>query len=405
MRYEQFSNIVIVPFQGSYPYCGGPIYPDHHPVFVRNCKGYQPKDSIPEKTNKIHERWDGEYIYGGPIVNHFGHFFAEFAHRLWVRQLEECYGTPVLFVQRNGGRVNVPSYVYEYLDLLGIENWYLVDKNICVEKLIVGEQGKQLGAYPCEEYLEMLEQRYRNINLCSGKLSYKLAVLRSHLQTGRLIGESLIEDSLHKEGYLLFKPENFSLKDQISFYMNADYIIFSEGSAIHLFDILPKTKAKVFVVKRRNNSKLAEFSLSPKVVDLYESTTKSSIIFSLSSYHPNPNALSFIDYQQVYRELKYYGFIKQKTIPRMSESAIKQDISSYVQYWLPQETPQSEAEKCTNFIVFLYKKLKNQSDSHYLVSRILFRLKRISRRFQYQFWNLNQQLRKLITNLNREWKK
>jgi len=69
-------------------------------------------------------------------------------------------------------------------------------------------------------------------------------------------------------GYVAIHPEDHNLQSQIEHYLAAERIIFSEGSAIHLIDILPPLRAEVAVITRRDR-RLGEQSLIDKCAQLY----------------------------------------------------------------------------------------------------------------------------------------
>jgi hypothetical protein len=72
--------------------------------------------------------------------------------------------------------------------------------------------------------------------------------------TGHFLGEQYLESLLVKSGYTLFTPENLSLVEQMRQYLEADVVLFAEGSACHGVELLGKINATSYLIPRRKHA-------------------------------------------------------------------------------------------------------------------------------------------------------
>ncbi|MFC3050850.1 glycosyltransferase family 61 protein [Kordiimonas pumila] len=152
------------------------------------------------------------------------------------------------------------------MELFQIKHWLILDNPTCVEELTIGEQGKHLGGETQHWYSTFLSKLITQKAFHSENTPKKICILRGHLSSGRLTLEKELEFFLEKEGYTPFYPENHCIKEQLSTLYNAEKVIMSEGSAVHLFDILPPIKAEVAYLSRRPNQ--VHTFLEPKISKL-----------------------------------------------------------------------------------------------------------------------------------------
>ncbi|MCX8133831.1 MAG: glycosyltransferase family 61 protein [Roseococcus sp.] len=211
----------------------------------------------------------GTFIYGGPVWHSFGHCIAEFVHRMWVTERPEWRDAPVAFIATEGRPV--PGFLGEIMSLLGVRAWRVLEGPARIERLVVAEQGKMLHCPPAPAYVEFLRRRLSHLADEPPRFPRRLAVLRGHLGAGRgrCVGENWLLRQLVALGYAEFRPETLPIADQANAYVHAEKIIFSEGSAIHLFDILPPVRAEIAVLNRRPGSHLGQDSLQSKAARLH----------------------------------------------------------------------------------------------------------------------------------------
>ena len=94
-------------------------------------------------------------------------------------------------------------------------------KPTIVEALHINSQGSDLGGGPEAEYLQLLSDFYgKNIHASKQNIDSKIYVSRSSFLAGGFLGESYIDNLFTSNGFTIFKPENFSLQEQMSIYVN-----------------------------------------------------------------------------------------------------------------------------------------------------------------------------------------
>jgi hypothetical protein len=319
--YEQFNGVYLVPWENNRRVGKGIIGPvknhDDYPDFFKhqaygNQLGSEPKSVTENNYHHI----DTLCVYGGILdFRHFGHVAAEFVHRLWVCRLCEEEHI-VIFVAMAGTDVTqIPDFFKQMMTYFGVKHWKILFEPNYVERLIVGEQGKQLGRVEKEGYghfLASLEPRLIGLKV---DLPEKIAVLRDHFDgnvTGRFLGEKALKAVLLKEGYVAFRPEEHPLEHQLAVLLHARKIVISEGSALHLFDLLSRTHADVAVIKRRQFSKLDEHSLLGKAKSLYIFKEVYFILHRNKDKNLDFNrSLSYASLTDIMNFLVEHGFIKE----------------------------------------------------------------------------------------------
>jgi len=255
------------------PDVSGGLHVEHGvPTFVFNRRGksvYIPTNQKLAPKNTASKIIQDPVIYAGPINHHFGHFIAESCHRLWYALSEDTDRRLAYCSVRSG--FGIKLWAQEFLAILGLlDRVFLIDEPVLLRDVIVPEPGKVLGGHASDWYLDWhnRESPLRDVRSDQDKPK-RLAVTRGHMPTGRLIGEATLERRLENLGFHLMRAENYSIRDQISFYQSAEKIIFTEGSAFHMLEMLPSLSADVIVLSRRYfGHRLADEALRGKVKSL-----------------------------------------------------------------------------------------------------------------------------------------
>ncbi len=250
------------------------------PVYFSHMRDNKPL--LNEKLQSIQlsnksKKLPGKWLYLGGLHNHFGHFIAECIHRIWAWKSyrDQCCG--VLFIpQIRQFELNqhLPSYSKEILSLLGLEedNIQYITELTEVEELVIPEPGSQLFTPASVEYINYLStlqlgKRLTN-QILPDTFSPKVFVSRKkYRMNGSIAGLDTLEDSLQKDGYFIFYPENYSISTQLKVYIEAEKIIFEEGSAVHLLELLDKIKADVLIIKRRKITKTIDCIFQTRAIN------------------------------------------------------------------------------------------------------------------------------------------
>lgn len=214
----------------------------------------------------------GTFVYGGPIFSNFGHFLAECIHRCWAFEFAQEHlkvkVDKVLFTpQKNRSfsslgaqEYKLPPVYLEILNYLGIPT----DKIQCVfspktvRNLIVPQQASMFRSNHAvtNSYLEFLDRcESKHLQTAGQQLYQKVYVSRSHFTLrGAYAGESYLETFLQKNGFHIYFPEKHSILSQLGMYKGAKEIIFAEGSALHVLELLSQVDAHISIICRRSLS-------------------------------------------------------------------------------------------------------------------------------------------------------
>jgi len=215
----------------------------------------------PEPRPEPQAHLAGRWIWGGVLLNHFGHFLVESTSRLWA--IDAVAGPVdglVFTVKREtaeeGGLPVLQPFQKLFFDLLGIDlPVKILAEPTVVERLEVPGQGFGLGeiAHGTEPFRRFFQTRFaRNI---APEGPEKLYISRTALGAGRggVIGEERIEQALERCGYEVFHPQKASLPVQIARYKAARQIVALDGSALHMVAMVGGPDQQVGMIKRRDS--------------------------------------------------------------------------------------------------------------------------------------------------------
>ena len=318
-----------------------------------------------------HDELKGTFIYAGVYAGHFGHMIAEFSHRLWPL---ERYGDdhPEVLICGRDSEPYVADYVNQIFSYLGVKKFRVITKPTRVEKLIVAEQGKQIGVASKKAYLNYvanLAERNRLFSAFNGP--EKIAVLRNHLPARSIVGENELAEFLERQGYTLFRPEEHDLISQFKTLANARLIIMADGTPAHLFDLLPPTRARVFYYGRNRTFKLGVSSVGTKVADFINHLEATNLVLSLTpdgTYlrRSKNRSLLYLSMAAMTAEMKRCGFVND-TLPDVGPDIIARDVIGALDSRLPGFKEGHSPETLA---------IAEITRSHYEISQKFLRLKR-----------------------------
>jgi len=203
----------------------------------------------------------GRWLWGGVLLNHFGHFLTETTGRLWALDAVAGALDGIVFISKReapgeSGEVGMQDWHRRFFDLLGIAlpvRILTVPTRIGV--LEVPGQGFGIGeiASGTEPFRAFFRARFARGIAAEGPAD--LYVSRSGLAAlrGGVIGETRIEEALAAIGYHVFHPQKHPLEVQIAHYKAARRIVALDGSALHLLAMVGGPEQAVAVIKRRDS--------------------------------------------------------------------------------------------------------------------------------------------------------
>jgi hypothetical protein len=290
-----FENITVAPFselldnpRGLAFHRGGPIYPAwDSQLEARYCRGGKPADEIPSVPSQYQEL-DVTLLWCGPVTLHYGHMISDFLMRLPYYLNEFSDSKKICFAvhPRTGIKTvwDLPQWLRDIFQWFQIplSNVFIVSEAIRVKKLLVAPQAEQVGI-PTKnvDYFNVLE-RYVRLNLntyCEQAGKYYIS--RAAMNHGKIAGEAYLEDIFSSLGFKVLRPESVSVLEQLRIYSQAEELVFSEGSALHTLQLLGWIKARVTILNRRTNTKLAVNFLKERIKSL-EYLNIGTLVFGLN---------------------------------------------------------------------------------------------------------------------------
>lgn len=255
----------------------------------------------------------GKCLFGGMLQNeHFGHFLIESLSRIWATQYLSHEFDSIVFYPRIPS-LPIPSFVIQLFDLLEIEAKVKIVTSItkfdllAVPTQIVDRCSGVIYGHP------VVRSLFSKLSKISSGGPKKIYISRSHLKAndGAILLEKIIEENLKNEGYEIVYPEKISIREQLDIYNSADILIFSDGSALHLYALISKPYQKVFIVWRKKMNGIFDWQIQsfggpkieglPCVVKIY--TSKEDAEKQMVS------AKAVIDFSNLKSQLILGGFI------------------------------------------------------------------------------------------------
>lgn len=194
---------------------------------------------------------DEDTIFGGEIIDLFGHMLTETLCRCWYL-LQENISNKILFTTITP---KIPEVFYEFLHLLGInkEQIIIVCKVTQVKSILIPDQALILHSWYRDEWTDVYYHMGQNAlaKLNQTVFPNKVYLTRSQLAKKDCIGEEYFENFYKKRGYEVVAPEKLSLAEQIGLIFNAKEIVCTIGTLSHM--ILFAREETHLILLMRNN--------------------------------------------------------------------------------------------------------------------------------------------------------
>jgi hypothetical protein len=191
----------------------------------------------------------GRFIYGGLLMDHFGHFLLEAMARLWfIRAHPEL---PVLWheIALPVPHSPWPGWRGEMWHLLGLDRHlhHVIRQPRRFNHVIVPHPGLTLahGLYP--------EQASALAVVSAVPATSELVWLsRTALpaQFGRLLGEDVLERQLADRGWTIMRPETMNVAEQANVFARADTVAGFASSAFHAVLLCATPRARLGILRR-----------------------------------------------------------------------------------------------------------------------------------------------------------
>ena len=197
----------------------------------------------------------GRWMWGGVLINEFGHFLVESLSRIWAYGMLKDQIDGIVYIHR-GNRTQLTKLQAKIFDLLGVDiPIRIITKPTSVEHLVVPGQGVGYGPiiFGTEEHNAFMRDNFAQNVLPEG--AERLYISRSMLpkRKASIIAEKTLETRLERLGYKIFHPQNHPIEVQIARYRAARKILAVDGSALHLLAFCAHSNQSVGVIVRRSH--------------------------------------------------------------------------------------------------------------------------------------------------------
>lgn len=184
---------------------------------------------------------DGEYIYGGKLGWHFGHFIVETLPRLWTLHEGKPPGVKLVVHGEFAPEHYFESHPFTRLMLsaldINLEDLVYVDRPFRIKRLTVPSASFQQQSFGYDVFARLCHAI--GIALLaentSGPKARPVYISKSQLTRGvtRVVNENEFEYVLARNGVEIIYPERLTLEDQIRLFANRRVISGITGSFFH----------------------------------------------------------------------------------------------------------------------------------------------------------------------------
>lgn len=328
-------------------------------------------------SNSKSKSLKGSWLYAGLFAPHFGHFLAESCHRLWAwRQLQDQIDGVIFLPPPKFNNVEKwGSFVFDVLALFGINKSQvkLVTDVTTVENLVIPEQGASFHGDVKPWYENWLKENPLLLHKDSKtNQPRKLFISRRNYKLkGRVAGMDALADFLTSQGYKEVCPEQLSVEKQLSLIASADHIIWEEGSAVHLMELLPVQSAKAALIMRRPTNPNIKNFLEKKYNTLH--TNSMLVMDQWIQGKPNNAQAYFANIDALTEELEERGFIDTPSnVDWLKQQLIVEELEDVRSYLKNLKASADERRQYISKIRLLQKLRRLGFDKRHIVKRALF---------------------------------
>ncbi len=195
--------------------------------------------SYPVEKERLIYR-DELVVFGGVLIEHFGHFLIECLSRLWWFLQNPNDSRKIVFVYANpwnrGGGQN--GFISQLLTLLGLEKerYEIIEAPTQFKEILIPEECARLWWDYTQEYNLIYDTLIANARKeAEVPLFHRLYLTHSQWGGGsQCVNEDIFEAFFQTLGFRILPPEKFSLAEQILYLNNAQEVVTTMGTLSHL---------------------------------------------------------------------------------------------------------------------------------------------------------------------------
>lgn len=209
------------------------------------------------KTYPIEEnvRYDDRtVVYGGLLIDIFGHCITEVLSRLWY-VIDFKQNLPIVFLTQNTNK-EIPNYFFSIMELLGVnkERIIIAKEIVQYKKIIVPDQALVLFVGFNKKMKMVYDQMTDSaLRICNEdkKNNRKIYLSRSLFPKKDCFNEEWFEEFYKKRGYDIIYPETLPLYEQIAVIAGAQDVVCTAGTLSHLL-LFASEGTKATILLRQN---------------------------------------------------------------------------------------------------------------------------------------------------------
>ena len=189
------------------------------------------------------ERLQGEYLFGGYLFRHYGHFLIESLARVYA--LKRCPPFPILFSSTHR---EIMPWQYDTFKLLGLRNPIIkLTRPAIVERLFLSPPGFSLPDMITQDQIEALGSMP-----APPLTAKKIWLSRSSHLGGGLLNEKALHPHLEALGWEVVHPQYLSVRKQVALVASSARVAGVDGSAFHTALLAEKIRGRFDIFFLRN---------------------------------------------------------------------------------------------------------------------------------------------------------
>lgn len=239
-------DIDFIPFKGSLPnfsagfFKEGRIIPQSLLTRQESRRTWSSRVPVYVRPGK---RVNGEYLFGGYLFAHYGHFLLESLSR--IRGMLRYEGLPTVFFSHTK---QFPCWQNAIFGILGPTNKIILAHEPMQFECVVFTEPECILHYHIADAMMDTMGRY----VCRGDASGKNVWLsRRQCPGGGLTNEAVIEDALSRRGWEIYHPQDHSVAQQVEVLAGARNVAGLDGSAFYTLLLARTVASNVLVISRR----------------------------------------------------------------------------------------------------------------------------------------------------------
>ncbi len=211
--------------------------------------------SVDLETLAVTDAPPGPYLYGGNMIDHFGHFLISTLSRYWLGVEEDLSSYKILC---HGQGVPQDWWAHTFIrDIfsavgLGVDNFVVFKTPTRLQDIIVPRSSAEEHKYVHAIYAQWCNQVGRSLldghDLTPNPRPIWFSKTKLSVGVQGLVNEADLTSKLSGRGVEIIYPEELSIVDQVKLYATRPVIMGTVGSAFHTSALWP-SGAKLLCVK------------------------------------------------------------------------------------------------------------------------------------------------------------